>query len=191
MVNWLNISLVVVWFNFDQLSAHPDLVFTNDKSDVQQLWPARDPRGCGFSKGVHYWEVKVDRYDNHTDPAIEIARFDVDKCIMLGKLLAPYNLNNLLQKLRANGRVLGILYYLKNISFFGKVLPTISLFVGIFCKTVTWKDGQIGIWELQFVRFGFIEETLAFIIVCPNRDCMDLFVRWKDRWMDQVIPKRW
>ena len=96
MVNWLNISLAVAWFNFDLLSAHPDLVFTNDNQTV--TCNSYDQRvtlgGVGFSKGVHYWEVKVDRYDNHTDPAIGIARFDVDKCTMLGKLLAPYNFDH-------------------------------------------------------------------------------------------------
>ena len=39
----------------------------------------------GFSKGVHYWEITIDRYDNTPDPAFGIARFDVDKDGMIGQ----------------------------------------------------------------------------------------------------------
>jgi tripartite motif-containing protein 9/67 len=39
----------------------------------------------GFTKGVHYWEITVDRYDNQPDPAFGVARYDVAREHMLGK----------------------------------------------------------------------------------------------------------
>lgn len=77
----------VAWFNLDPFSAHPDILFSNDNQTA--TCNSYEHRillgGVGFSKGVHYWEVVIDRYDNHSDPAIGIARFDVDKCQMLGE----------------------------------------------------------------------------------------------------------
>ncbi|XP_041353036.1 E3 ubiquitin-protein ligase TRIM9-like isoform X2 [Gigantopelta aegis] len=77
----------VAWFTFDPVTTHPDILFSNDNLSI--LCNSFDHRVAlgtvGFSKGIHYWEVVIDRYDSHTDPSIGIARFDVDKNLMLGK----------------------------------------------------------------------------------------------------------
>ncbi|XP_015116542.1 E3 ubiquitin-protein ligase TRIM9 isoform X1 [Diachasma alloeum] len=39
----------------------------------------------GFSRGIHYWELTIDRYHSDTDPAFGIARADVSRDKMLGK----------------------------------------------------------------------------------------------------------
>ena len=81
------ICFSVAWFHFDPVSAHPDIIFSNDNQTVScNSFDHRVVLGSvGFSKGVHYWEIVVDRYDCQTDPAVGIARFDVGKCFMLGE----------------------------------------------------------------------------------------------------------
>lgn len=39
----------------------------------------------GFSRGVHYWEVVIEKYAMDTDPAIGVCRIDVCRDMMLGK----------------------------------------------------------------------------------------------------------
>ncbi|XP_055014775.1 E3 ubiquitin-protein ligase TRIM9 [Boleophthalmus pectinirostris] len=77
----------VAWFTFDPASAHPDILFSNDNLTV--TCSSYDDRvvmgGVAFSRGVHYWEMTLDRYDNHPDPAFGVARADVLKDTMLGK----------------------------------------------------------------------------------------------------------
>ncbi|XP_073067351.1 E3 ubiquitin-protein ligase TRIM9 isoform X9 [Manis javanica] len=77
----------VAWFAFDPGSAHSDIIFSNDNLTVTcSSYDDRVVLGkTGFSKGVHYWELTVDRYDNHPDPAFGVAHMDVMKDIMLGK----------------------------------------------------------------------------------------------------------
>ncbi|KAM8781909.1 E3 ubiquitin-protein ligase TRIM9 isoform 5-T5 [Rhynchonycteris naso] len=79
--------LAVAWFAFDPGSAHSDIIFSNDNLTVTcSSYDDRVVLGkTGFSKGVHYWELTVDRYDNHPDPAFGVARMDVMKDVMLGK----------------------------------------------------------------------------------------------------------
>uniref|UniRef100_A0A3P9PV59 Tripartite motif containing 9 n=1 Tax=Poecilia reticulata TaxID=8081 RepID=A0A3P9PV59_POERE len=77
----------IAWFTFDPVSAHPDIVFSNDNLTVScSSYDDRVVLGsAAFSRGVHYWEMTVDRYDNHPDPAFGICRGDVLKDVMLGK----------------------------------------------------------------------------------------------------------
>ncbi|XP_051946353.1 E3 ubiquitin-protein ligase TRIM9-like isoform X5 [Xyrauchen texanus] len=77
----------IAWFTFDPASAHPDIILSNDNLTVTcNSYDDRVVMGnTGFSRGVHYWEMTIDRYDNHPDPAFGIARVDVMKDMMLGK----------------------------------------------------------------------------------------------------------
>ncbi|XP_064919139.1 E3 ubiquitin-protein ligase TRIM9 isoform X5 [Patagioenas fasciata] len=77
----------VAWFSFDPSSAHADIIFSNDNLTVTcNSYDDRVVLGkTGFSKGLHYWELSIDRYDNHPDPAFGVARIDVLKDAMLGK----------------------------------------------------------------------------------------------------------
>ncbi|XP_034435877.1 E3 ubiquitin-protein ligase TRIM9 isoform X3 [Hippoglossus hippoglossus] len=77
----------VAWFTFDPSSAHRDIVLTNENLTVScNSYDDRVVLGtAAFSKGIHYWEVSVDRYDNHPDPAFGVARINTMKDMMLGK----------------------------------------------------------------------------------------------------------
>ncbi|XP_053553607.1 E3 ubiquitin-protein ligase TRIM9 isoform X7 [Bombina bombina] len=77
----------VAWFAFDPGSAHSDIIFSNDNLTVTcNSYDDRVVLGkTGFSKGIHYWELTIDRYDNHPDPAFGVARIEVMKDVMLGK----------------------------------------------------------------------------------------------------------
>nr|XP_002741117.1 PREDICTED: E3 ubiquitin-protein ligase TRIM9-like [Saccoglossus kowalevskii] len=77
----------VAWFSLDPSTAHPDIILSNDNMTV--TCSSYDDRivlgNVGFSRGVHYWEIVIDRYDNHPDPSFGVARYDVAKDAMLGK----------------------------------------------------------------------------------------------------------
>lgn len=86
LIVFLPYDISVAWFSLDPTTVHSDIIISND--NLTATCKSFEHRvilgGVGFSKGVHYWEVTVDRYDNNTDPAIGIARFDVSKTDMLG-----------------------------------------------------------------------------------------------------------
>lgn len=92
----LRLILTVAWFSLDPSTSHPDMLFTNGNMTVTcNSFDDHVVLGSvGFSKGVHYWEITIDRYDNTPDPAFGIARFDVDKNGMLGWYIYETNLVN-------------------------------------------------------------------------------------------------
>ena len=80
-------SFPVAWFTFDPNSGHRDIILSNDNQTATcSSYDDRVVLGtAAFSKGAHYWELHVDRYDNHPDPAFGVARASVAKDMMLGK----------------------------------------------------------------------------------------------------------
>ncbi|XP_075396719.1 tripartite motif-containing protein 67 isoform X2 [Tenrec ecaudatus] len=77
----------VAWFTFDPNSGHRDIILSNDNQTATcSSYDDRVVLGtAAFSKGAHYWELRVDRYDSHPDPAFGVARVNVAKDMMLGK----------------------------------------------------------------------------------------------------------
>lgn len=80
---------LVAWFTFDPILSGPGLQYSEDSTTVTgEGWEHRIALGSvGFSRGVHYWEFTIDKYDADTDPAFGIARIDVARDKMLGRCL--------------------------------------------------------------------------------------------------------
>lgn len=80
-------DFAVAWFTFDPCLGGPDLSFSEDNCSVScEGYEHRVALGSvGFSRGVHYWEFTVDRYDADTDPSFGVARIDCVKDQMLGE----------------------------------------------------------------------------------------------------------
>jgi|SRR6218665_345080 len=76
----------VAWFAFDTNTAFQDVLFSNNNTTItSSSFDERVVLGTvGLTKGVHYWEVFIDRFENNKDPAIGVARYDVAKDKMLG-----------------------------------------------------------------------------------------------------------
>lgn len=79
--------VTVAWFTLDPATAHPDIVLTNDNATT--TCTSFDDRvvlgNIGFSRGCHYWEVTIDRYDGNPDPAVGVALGSTIKDSILGK----------------------------------------------------------------------------------------------------------
>ena len=89
----------VAWFSLDLHTAHKDIILSNNNLTVSSN--SYDDHivlgSVGFSRGVHYWEWRVNRYSSDTDPCFGVARFDVPKDQRIGRkgtFNKPYTLYN-------------------------------------------------------------------------------------------------
>ncbi|XP_043209672.1 E3 ubiquitin-protein ligase TRIM9-like [Amphibalanus amphitrite] len=76
----------VAWFALDPVVSHPQLRFSDSDSAVtcESFEPCVALATTGFSRGTHYWEFTLERYDGNADPSFGVARLDVTKSQMLG-----------------------------------------------------------------------------------------------------------
>jgi len=69
----------VATFCLDPATAHDDVLFSND--NLTATTNSFDDRvvlgSVGVSRGVHRWQLTVDRYENNKDPAFGVATRDV------------------------------------------------------------------------------------------------------------------
>ena len=77
----------LAWFELCTGLSHEELILSNARASVSSSgMEYRTGLGSvGFARGVHYWEVTVDRQEANADVVVGIARTDVDKSMMLGK----------------------------------------------------------------------------------------------------------
>ncbi|CAG9831487.1 unnamed protein product [Diabrotica balteata] len=77
----------VAWFTFDPVLSGPGLQYSENNTRVTgEGWEHRVALGSlGFSRGLHYWEFTIEKYDTDTDPSFGVARIDVTRDKMLGK----------------------------------------------------------------------------------------------------------
>lgn len=78
----------VAWFQLEPSTAHPEMVISNNNCTLSSSsFEYRATLGTvGFGKGIHYWEVSVDRHAGNADVVVGIAKADVCRDLMLGKL---------------------------------------------------------------------------------------------------------
>lgn len=77
----------VAWFTFDPILSGSGLQYSQEAMNVTgEGWEHMVALGSvGFSRGVHYWEFTIEKFNADTDPAFGIARIDVARDKMLGK----------------------------------------------------------------------------------------------------------
>lgn len=79
----------MAWFTFDPILSGSGLQYSQESMNVTgEGWEHMVALGSvGFSRGVHYWEFTIEKFNADTDPAFGIARIDVARDKMLGKYL--------------------------------------------------------------------------------------------------------
>ncbi|CAB3397524.1 unnamed protein product [Caenorhabditis bovis] len=84
----------VAWFQLTKSPSQRDMVLSNDCATLSgSTLEYRTILGSiAFSKGVHYWEVTIDRHDGHSDVVIGVAQPAINRNLMLGKDLHGWSM---------------------------------------------------------------------------------------------------
>ena len=105
-------AVAVAWFSFDAENKHKEVSLTN--SNMTATCRSFDDRlvlgSVGFSRGVHYWEIVIDRFVGDCDPSFGIARVDVAKDQRIG---ASHTLHSQAFETRKNVNYLSHINYVR------------------------------------------------------------------------------
>ncbi|EGT44201.1 CBN-MADD-2 protein [Caenorhabditis brenneri] len=84
----------VAWFQLTKSPSQRDMILSNECATLSgSTLEYRTILGSiAFSKGVHYWEVTIDRHDGNSDIVIGVAQPAVNRNVMLGKDLHGWSM---------------------------------------------------------------------------------------------------
>ncbi|EFO97840.1 CRE-MADD-2 protein [Caenorhabditis remanei] len=84
----------VAWFQLTKSPSQRDMILSNECATLNgSTLEYRTILGSiGFSKGVHYWEVTVDRHDGNADIVVGVAQPAINRNAMLGKDLHGWSM---------------------------------------------------------------------------------------------------
>ncbi|XP_076049035.1 E3 ubiquitin-protein ligase TRIM9-like isoform X2 [Oratosquilla oratoria] len=136
----------VAWFRMEP--GHTDLDLSKEGMVVTcDSYEHRVALGSvGFSRGSHYWEFSIKRYDGYADIAFGVARFDVNKELILGKSSASWSMY-------IDGQRSWLMHGGEH---FGRTQGGVST------------GHTVGIW------LNFIDHTLTFFVNNQQQGCMSL-----------------
>uniref|UniRef100_A0A1I7T5I0 E3 ubiquitin-protein ligase TRIM9 n=1 Tax=Caenorhabditis tropicalis TaxID=1561998 RepID=A0A1I7T5I0_9PELO len=84
----------VAWFQLTKSPSQRDMILSNECATLSgsTLEYKTILGSIAFSKGIHYWEVTIDRHDGDADIVIGVAQPAVNRNIMLGKDLHGWSM---------------------------------------------------------------------------------------------------